>query len=105
LALAAAAFAVLGSPSEFLSRRILHAANGILQLARGLLGLAIRFRFLVARGLADRLLDAADDLLERSLDPILIHDDVSIRDEVRVAYAELPIDALVRPGNSFAPNQ
>jgi hypothetical protein len=69
IALAAAGFAVYGSPFDGLPHHILHAASGILKFARGLLGLSVRFRFLGPRRLADRLLDAANDLLERSFDP------------------------------------
>src|ERR1051326_1898181 len=52
---------------------ILHAANGILDFAGGLLGLAVRLHLGIADHFADHLLDRAFDLMCGSRDPIFIH--------------------------------
>ena len=54
--------------------RVFEAADGVLNLARYLVGLALRLQLGVTDRLADRLLDCAFDLFRRSGDPILIHD-------------------------------
>ena len=53
--------------------RVLDAADGVLNLAFYLVGLALRFQLGVTDGLADRLLDCAFDFLRRSGDSILVH--------------------------------
>jgi hypothetical protein len=58
----------------FSPERVLETADGILNLALNLVGLALRFQLGVANRLADRFLDIAFDHLRRSDDPILIHD-------------------------------
>ena len=52
----------------------LHVADGILDFASGLLGLAIRLQLRIAYRFADGLLDRAFDLVRGSRDPIFIHD-------------------------------
>src|SRR5437763_6028777 len=52
----------------------LHAANGILDLAGGPLGLAVRLQLGIANDPADRFLDRAFDPSRGSRDPILVHD-------------------------------
>ena len=69
------------------------AVHRILDLARGPLRLSVRFRLPVANDLADRFLDAANDLLERSLDPILVHDAASSCEEMQIACADMQIAA------------
>jgi hypothetical protein len=64
----------LNSLLDNFPQAILHAANGILDLAGGLLGLAVRLQLGVADCLADGFLDRAFDLVGSSRDPILIHD-------------------------------
>jgi hypothetical protein len=58
---------------------ILKAADGILDLALGFLGLAFGFRLFVSKQLSRGFLETARDLLERSFDAILIHDQISLR--------------------------
>jgi hypothetical protein len=54
--------------------RIFDAADGILNLALDLVGLALRLQLCVTDRVADRLLYRAFDLLSRSDDAILVHD-------------------------------
>src|SRR5512132_2801465 len=58
---------------DCLPNRVLHAADGILNLALGLLSLSFRFRLLVAQKLASCFLDATRKLLERPFDTIFVH--------------------------------
>jgi hypothetical protein len=53
---------------------VLETADGVLDLALDLFGLAVRLKLGIAYRLADGLLVRALDLLRRSRDPILIHD-------------------------------
>src|SRR6476646_8354816 len=53
--------------------RVLHAADGVLHFARGLLRLAFAFELGVAGRLAGHFLDLAFALLERAFDAILVH--------------------------------
>src|SRR5512147_2279999 len=59
--------------ADRLPNRVLHAADGILNLALGLLSLSFRFRLLVAQKLASCFLDATRKLLERPFDTIFVH--------------------------------
>src|SRR5476651_2039121 len=61
-------------PFESVFDRVLEAADGMLNLALYLVGLALRLQLGVTDRFADRLLDCTFDLLRRSDDPILIHD-------------------------------
>src|ERR1700733_7772612 len=56
-------------------RCVLDAADGVLNLAFGLVRLAVGFHLCVAGQLADSLLYRALELLRRSGDPILVHGD------------------------------
>jgi len=64
----------LGSLLDDLPHGILQAADGVLDLALGLLGLAVRLQLGIAGYLADGFLDRAFDASRGSRDPILIHD-------------------------------
>src|SRR5947199_5777276 len=64
----------LGSLLDDLPHGILHAANGILDLAGGPLGLAVRLQLGIADDLAYGFLDRAFDASRGSRDPILVHD-------------------------------
>src|SRR5205085_10830367 len=64
----------LGSLLDDLPQGILHAANGILDLAGGTLGLAVSLQLGIADDLADGFLDRAFDASRGSRDSILIHD-------------------------------
>src|SRR4030095_13058476 len=54
--------------------RVFEAADGVLNLALYLVGLAIRLQLGIAKHLARDLLDFPFDFLRRSLDPVLVHD-------------------------------
>ena len=53
--------------------RVFEAADGVLNLALYLVGLALRLKLGVTDRLADHLLDCTLDLLRRSDDPVLVH--------------------------------
>src|ERR1019366_6346728 len=53
--------------------RVFDTADGVLNLALNLVGLALRLQLCVTGRLADRLLHCAFDLLRRSNDPVLVH--------------------------------
>src|ERR1017187_9254559 len=53
--------------------RVFDTADGVLNLALNLVGLALRLQLGVTGRLADRLLHCAFDLLRRSNDPVLVH--------------------------------
>src|ERR1019366_4668314 len=58
----------------FSFERVFDAADGVLNLALYLVGLALRLQLGVTDRLADHLLHCAFDLLRRSDDPVLVHD-------------------------------
>jgi len=57
----------------FASERVFEAADGVLNLAFDLVGLAVRFQLGVTDCLARRLFDCAFEFLCRSSDPVLVH--------------------------------
>ena len=61
-------------PFECVLDRVFDAADGILNLALKLIGLAFRLQLGITDGLSNRLFYGALDLLRRSGDPILVHD-------------------------------
>ena len=63
--------------SLFSSQRIFESADGVLDLAFHLVGLAFRLQLGIPHCLADHLLDCAFDLLRRSGDSVLVHDSFS----------------------------
>src|SRR5271167_1229818 len=72
--LIAAARERMGASRLFPFECVFDAANGVLNLALDLVGLALRLQLCVTDRLADRLLHRAFDLLRRSDDTILVHD-------------------------------
>jgi hypothetical protein len=63
----------LSLPALFAAQRVLQAANRILHLADGFLGLAFRFQLLIAEDLPGGFFDGSLGLLGRAFDSILIH--------------------------------
>jgi hypothetical protein len=84
---------------EDLPRSVLQTADGILGLTLDLLGLSIPLHLRIADSLACRLLDAADNLLRRPFDPILIHDEIPIPKGWPAAVAESAYRKVVPRGD------
>ena len=67
-----------GEALQCIPRRILDAPDGALDLAFDLVRAAVGLQLGIACRLADGLLDGALELLRRSGDPILIHDNIPL---------------------------
>src|SRR5512132_146396 len=87
--------------ADRLPNRVLHAADGILNLALGLLSLSFRFRLLVAQKLAGCFLDATRKLLERPFDTIFVHHQQAFSRYVYVVNGRYGYSPVIRASKSL----
>src|SRR5271165_614651 len=69
--------------------RVVQPADGVLNLADGLVGLAVALQLGVPNGLANSLLRGAFDFLDRTGDSVLVHDWLSLRLRRRTSAIEV----------------